>query len=216
LNILDQDFFWQNDEHKKKYRLAKWNILCQPKEQGGIGIQNLDLQNKCLLSKWLFKLCNEEGTWQELIRNKYLQNKTLSQSESNNLFSHFWSSLLGVKDIFLSLGKFKLDNGTQIRFWEDKWLDSQPLKIQYPNLFNIVRKKQATLANVLNSTSLNVSFRRTLVGNKLLEWQSLVARVSFINLNEGRDTFVWNLNNNGLFSVKSMYKYLVNNGIKVT
>jgi len=50
----------------------------------------------------------------------------------------------------------------------------------------------------------------------LLEWQSLVARVSFINLNEGRDTFVWNLNNNGLFSVKSMYKYLVNNGIKVT
>jgi hypothetical protein len=44
-------FFWQNDEHKKKYSLAKWNILCQPKEQGGLGIQNLDLQNKCLLSK---------------------------------------------------------------------------------------------------------------------------------------------------------------------
>jgi hypothetical protein len=44
-------FFWQNDEHKKKYRLTKWNILCQPKEQGGLGIQNLDLQNKCLLSK---------------------------------------------------------------------------------------------------------------------------------------------------------------------
>ena len=40
-------------------------------------------------------------------------------------------------------------------------------------------------------------------------------RVAF-NLNEGRDTFIWNLNNNGLFSVTSMYKYLVNNGIKVT
>jgi hypothetical protein len=38
LNILDQGFFWQNDEHKKKYRPAKWNILCQPKEQGGLGI----------------------------------------------------------------------------------------------------------------------------------------------------------------------------------
>jgi hypothetical protein len=44
-------FFWQNDEHKKKYRLTKWNILCQPKEQGGLEIQNLDLQNKYLLSK---------------------------------------------------------------------------------------------------------------------------------------------------------------------
>jgi hypothetical protein len=60
-----------------------------------------------------------------------------------------------------------------------------------------------------------VSFRRALVGNKLLEWQSLVARVAFINLNEGQDTFIWNLNNNGLFSIKSMYKYLVNNGINV-
>ena len=72
------------------------------------------------------------------------------------------------------------------------------------------------MADVLNSTPLNVSFRRALVGNKLLEWQSLVARVAFINLNEGLGTSVWNLNNNGLFSVKFMYKYLVNNGIKVT
>jgi hypothetical protein len=53
-------FYWQSDQHKKKYRLARWNIICQPKEQGGLGILNIDVQNKCLLSKWLFKLINEE------------------------------------------------------------------------------------------------------------------------------------------------------------
>jgi hypothetical protein len=27
-------FFWQNDQHKKKkYRLVRWPIICQPKEQ---------------------------------------------------------------------------------------------------------------------------------------------------------------------------------------
>ena len=72
-------FFWQNDGHKKKYRLVKWNILRKPKEQGGLGIQDLDIQNKCLLSKWLYKLCNEAGLWQEMLRNKYLKNHTLSQ-----------------------------------------------------------------------------------------------------------------------------------------
>ena len=71
-------FFWQNDEHNKKYRLIKWGLACQPREQGGLGIQNLDLQNKCFLSKWLYKLCNEDGMWQKLLRNKYLKNKTLS------------------------------------------------------------------------------------------------------------------------------------------
>ncbi|KAL5674047.1 hypothetical protein ACJX0J_018353, partial [Zea mays] len=34
-----------------KYRLAKWNILCQPKDIEGLGIQNIDMQNKCLLRK---------------------------------------------------------------------------------------------------------------------------------------------------------------------
>jgi hypothetical protein len=35
-------FFWQCDEHKKKYRLAKWSILCKPKSVGGMGIIDLD------------------------------------------------------------------------------------------------------------------------------------------------------------------------------
>lgn len=59
-------FFWQFDEHKRKYRLTKWNVLCRPKDFGGLGIQNLDIQNKFLLSKWLYKLINEEGFWQNL------------------------------------------------------------------------------------------------------------------------------------------------------
>jgi hypothetical protein len=45
----------------------------------GVGVLNLDIQNKCLLSKWLFSLCYEVGIWQELMRNKYLKNITLSQ-----------------------------------------------------------------------------------------------------------------------------------------
>jgi hypothetical protein len=60
--------FWQGEDHKRKYRLAKWNIICQTKERGGLGIQNIDLQNKCLLSKWLFKLINEDGTWQNILQ----------------------------------------------------------------------------------------------------------------------------------------------------
>jgi hypothetical protein len=41
-------FFGSMTNTKKKYRLAKWSILCQPKEQGGLGIQNIDMQNGCL------------------------------------------------------------------------------------------------------------------------------------------------------------------------
>ena len=60
--------------------------------------------------------------WKDLIKNKYLKNKTLSQVEKKGGVSHFWASFMGVKDQFINLGWFRLNNGTQIRFWEDKWL----------------------------------------------------------------------------------------------
>jgi len=34
LDYFRSRFFWQNDDDERKYRLAKWNILCQPKDQG--------------------------------------------------------------------------------------------------------------------------------------------------------------------------------------
>jgi hypothetical protein len=35
LNYYRSRFFWQYDEHKKKYWLAKWSILHKPKSVGG-------------------------------------------------------------------------------------------------------------------------------------------------------------------------------------
>jgi hypothetical protein len=38
---------------------------------------NIVVQNECLLSKWLYKLINEKGIWQDLLRNKYMHNKPI-------------------------------------------------------------------------------------------------------------------------------------------
>jgi hypothetical protein len=82
--------------------------VCQPKEQGGLGVTNLEIQNKCLLSKWLVKLCNEDGLWQQLIRNKYLRNKIIGEVQKRATDSHFWKGLLNVKHQVMQLGKFKI------------------------------------------------------------------------------------------------------------
>lgn len=71
-------FFWQGNEHKKNYLLAKWSILSLPKNQGGLGIRDLGTKNIALLCMWLFKLLTLDGTWQQLICNKYLGSTPLS------------------------------------------------------------------------------------------------------------------------------------------
>ena len=106
LDIYRSRFFWQSDQQKKKYRLTKWSIICRPKDQGGLGIEVLDMKNKCLLSKWLFKLLTEEGVWQEILFNKYLAGKTLTQVEVKPTDSPFWKGIMGVKpEFFKQIGR---------------------------------------------------------------------------------------------------------------
>lgn len=121
-------FFWQGGSDNKKYHLAKWDILCRPRDQGGLGIINLDIQNRCLLSKWIVNLLNTQGVWQSLLRNKYLGSKTLTQVQVKPNDSHFCRGLMKVKDETLSCGFFDVKDGTQTRFWEDSWVDNMPFK----------------------------------------------------------------------------------------
>ena len=165
-------------------------MICQPKTQGGLGVQDLEIQNKCLLSKWVVKLCNEDGMWQELLHNKYLTNRTLSGCEKKSTDSHFWKGLMNVKDIMLSYGTFKIGDGTQTRFWEDKWLGPITLKEKFPALFNIVRRKHDIVAQVCNSSHLNISFTRNLTGNNLRNWNKIVASLIEFNLQDGRDQLI--------------------------
>jgi hypothetical protein len=58
------------------------------------------------------------------------------------------------------------------------------LKEEYPNLYNIVMKKSATVAEIFSTMPLNVSFRRILVARNLNSWHNLVPRISNIHLNE--------------------------------
>jgi hypothetical protein len=41
-------FFCQGDSEKKKYRLTKWSVVCRPKDQGDLGIQDLEIKNRAL------------------------------------------------------------------------------------------------------------------------------------------------------------------------
>jgi hypothetical protein len=98
LTTSDQGFFWHGSSDKHKYRLAKWDILCRLKDQGGLGILDLHLQNKCLLAKWIVSLLNTDGIWQKLLTNKYLNSKSLSQVKAKPYDSHFLRGLMKIKD----------------------------------------------------------------------------------------------------------------------
>ena len=48
-----------------------------------------------------------------------------------------------------------------------------------------MRDPHATVAKILATRPLNVSFRRAMVDNKLVQWHDLVARIANVELVEG-------------------------------
>ena len=79
----------------------------------------------------------------------------------------------------------------------------------YPSLYNIVRDPHAIVAKVMATQPLNISFRRAVVDNKLVEWQDLVAQIAHVNLVDGSDTFRWTLTKYVLYTVQSWYLHLI-------
>jgi hypothetical protein len=210
LDYYRSRFFWQSNQQKRKYRLTKWNIVCRPKDQGGLGIEVLEIKNKCLLSKWIFKLLTEEGVWKELLTNKYLGEKTLSQVQLKPTDSPFWKGIMKVKDDFLKFGSFKIGDGNQTRFWEDIWLGNNSIADEYPSLYAIASHKNITVASVFGSNPINLRFRRSLIGNNREVWFHLIERLMRVQILDEPDRFIWALTPTGVYSTKSYYAELLN------
>jgi hypothetical protein len=75
----------------------------------------------------------------------------------------------------------------------------------YPSLYNLARNKKVTVAKVLSTSPLNISFRRALVGANRNKWMELVGSVLHVQLDDQDDEFRWGLGNK-VFSTQSMYK----------
>ena len=115
------DFFiarlvWQEDENKKKYHLVNWKTCCMPKDLGGLGIINLDIMNKSILAKWLWKIETESRTWVNILKSKYIQNRCLAGLEKKPGDSQFWCSLMDIKRIYFQHVKKRLGDGKKPGF----------------------------------------------------------------------------------------------------
>jgi hypothetical protein len=69
---------------------------------------------------------------------------------------------MGARGDFFQRGSFGVGDGTRIRFWEDSWLGDTTLPTQYSSVYDIVRTKNVTVADILSQGLLTIKFTRNL------------------------------------------------------
>jgi len=165
-------FLWQGAEDKFRYHMAKFDMVCRPKDQGGLGIINTKIMNDCLLVKWIWKIYQQpDELWFRIIKAKYLGEKDFFNSKVTG-GSQFWRGLHSVKHLFKWGAVFEVGNGRVCRFWEDSWIRDVPLKIVYSDLYQLVRDPMIHVADCYEEGHWGLSFKRCLSVQQYDRWLS--------------------------------------------
>ena len=69
---LQRNFLWGGASDQNKIAWVKWEAVCLPKEEGGLGVKDITSFNVALMDKWKWKLFQSPGElWVRLINSKY-------------------------------------------------------------------------------------------------------------------------------------------------
>jgi hypothetical protein len=197
---------------------VKWEDVCKPKRFGGLGVRDLRVVNISLLTKWRWRLLdNNPSLWKNIIRSKYGEEvigTVVWGDGCRPWFSSLWwkdlcSIGFNLNTNWFAQGVIKnVGNGVNTRFWLDTWIGDLALKERYPRLFSISTQKQASVAEIWSGeggSRWNLIWRRRLFVWEGTLLEDFVGVLQDVNLTAQEDSWRWKYDTNGVFSVKSTY-----------
>jgi len=104
------------DIHDRKPSKAAWELVCLPKDEGGLGVLNLQTQNESLLLKNLHKFYNRfDIPWVNLIWERYCSSGSLPSSTKLQ-GSFWWKDILRILDSFKGMAMANIGDGLSCLF----------------------------------------------------------------------------------------------------
>ncbi|GAU40168.1 hypothetical protein TSUD_292720 [Trifolium subterraneum] len=219
---IQRDFLWGGLSKRTRICWVRWNDICKPKKEAGLGFKDLRVVNISLLTKWRWKLLSHQSeVWKDVVMAKYgphISGKgNLGVSDVTRMSSTWWKDICNLdKDSswFVEAVEKRVGNGNLTAFWTDTWIGDQSLQQRFPRIYGISNQKESTIFNmgrwVENTWSWEFDWRRN-----LFVWEEPI-KAEFLDVinqfvpSERDDLWLWRENKDDGFSVKSCYDMLQN------
>ncbi|GKB89901.1 RNA-directed DNA polymerase, eukaryota [Tanacetum coccineum] len=108
-----------------------------------------------------------------------------------------------------SFVKKKIGNGEDTLFWKDSWHADDPLKNLYLQIFALESAKDITIADKFSDSSFSSTLHRNPRGGlEESQFDLLCSNLANVILPHSCDRWVWDIDINGEFSVKSTRDYI--------
>lgn len=128
LEQLMRGFLWCNGEpHKGKSKVA-WEVVCLPRQEGGLGIRRLDSFNSALISSHIWSiLMGKESLWVKWIHVYKIRDRNFWDIPCRGNMTWSWRKLLQIRPLIRRFIWYTICNGAKASAWFDSWCDASPL-----------------------------------------------------------------------------------------
>lgn len=131
-------FLWGGSENVKTRNPVAWDQVCQPKEEGGIGLRRVKDWNLASICSLCFQIAsNKQSLWVNYVKWKYLKRNSFWKVKTPAKCSWAWRGILKVRDRMKHCVTYSIGNGKNTNIWYDPWLPNGSLVDQFgPNIIS--------------------------------------------------------------------------------
>jgi hypothetical protein len=124
LTAIIRNFWWtcvRAETNSKSLCLRAWNDICTPKNEGGLGIRNLQAVNQALILMAAWRIAEQPNNFlHEVLKSKYFPDSSIWRPKPNVPKSAFWSSIIKVLPILKTHSFYQITQGN-ISIWSTPW-----------------------------------------------------------------------------------------------
>ena len=122
-------FLWGDTENQKHVHLLSWEKVTKTKQQGGLGIRDIKLNNEAFLTNQAWRIwTNPNGIWAKFLKQRHFPNTHFLNLAISTYGSHSWKAILKGRSILSKGTCWIVGNGQSTKFWTDPWLPNCTLR----------------------------------------------------------------------------------------
>ncbi|CAN1157085.1 Putative ribonuclease H protein At1g65750 [Linum perenne] len=210
-NAIDKrirKFIWGSSETERKTHLVSWDRICQPKENGGLGLKSARVLNRAYMTKLAFLFFqNKEPLWIRILQTKYFKetNEGLAPRHTSSQ-SALWRGLVAEWNTMLKGSRAAVRNGRDTSFWSSSWIDKG---VKLLNFASRELSETELVESVADFGNPDGSWNSPKIQAVLsVEGVELVVGMHAPVADSGDDEWAWGCGKDGKFTIKSAYALL--------
>ncbi|GJR27427.1 reverse transcriptase domain-containing protein [Tanacetum coccineum] len=123
-----RNFLWCPSSSSKGKAKVAWELVCLPKDEGGLGIRRLEHFNSALLVSHIWNLLSlKESLWVKWVHAYKLNGRNFWDVPIRGNMSWSWRKILQLRPSIREFIWRKIGNGSSTSIWFDKWCLEGPL-----------------------------------------------------------------------------------------